>query len=576
MWKQIAILAMCATALVACRTTPEQPRQVRIHDIQGAEHISPLNGKAVKGVPGVVTAVADQGFWLQDPTADADPQTSEGIYVFTRHKPKVKAGDALLVAGTVSEHRPGGDANLTITEITKAQYRRAGVGQPPAAIQLAQPAAHIRADKPGNVEKSTKFDPKQNAMDYAETTEGMLVTGGPCTVVGAGRGKQLVVLPHAHTANRTERGGVLQTTENTNTARLHISDMRDTLPKADVGAELPEVTGVQHYSAGNYVIVPTKKLRPTPSNLARETASGNDSTLNIASFNLNNLDPHDSPAAFQTRAETIVNALKTPDIVVVEEVQDNSGPRDDKTVAANHTYEALIAAIASAGGPQYEFRQVNPRDNADGGEGGGNIRTGFLFRPDRVSFTDRPSERPATVVTSGDAIQLSASPGRIAPEDKAFEDSRKPLVGEFVFEGRTVFVTGVHFRARGADDPLYGRQQPPKMGSSEDREKQAALVNGFTQKILAADPQAAVVVVGDVNDSDHSPTAKQLGKGMIALSEQLPENDRYSFIYQGNGQLLDQAFISPAISAEYDIVHLNAEFSSQSSDHDPQLIKISL
>jgi predicted extracellular nuclease len=193
-----------------------------------------------------------------------------------------------------------------------------------------------------------------------------------------------------------------------------------------------------------------------------------------------------------------------------------------------------------------------------------------------VSFTDRPSERPATVVTSGDAIQLSASPGRIAPEDKAFEDSRKPLVGEFVFEGRTVFVTGVHFRARGADDPLYGRQQPPKMGSSEDREKQAALVNGFTQKILAADPQAAVVVVGDVNDSDHSPTAKQLGKGMIALSEQLPENDRYSFIYQGNGQLLDQAFISPAISAEYDIVHLNAEFSSQSSDHDPQLIKISL
>ncbi|MEP6704700.1 MAG: choice-of-anchor D domain-containing protein, partial [Acidobacteriota bacterium] len=56
---------------------------VAIHEIQGAAHISPLVGQQVVGVAGIVTSKASNGFFMQDPAPDADPATSEGIFVFT-------------------------------------------------------------------------------------------------------------------------------------------------------------------------------------------------------------------------------------------------------------------------------------------------------------------------------------------------------------------------------------------------------------------------------------------------------------------------------------------------------------
>src|SRR5215204_4509263 len=50
---------------------------VRIHDIQGAAHLSPRTGQVVTNVPGIVTATRTNGFYLQDPSPDADPATSE-------------------------------------------------------------------------------------------------------------------------------------------------------------------------------------------------------------------------------------------------------------------------------------------------------------------------------------------------------------------------------------------------------------------------------------------------------------------------------------------------------------------
>jgi predicted extracellular nuclease len=51
-----------------------------------------------------------------------------------------------------------------------------------------------------------------------------------------------------------------------------------------------------------------------------------------------------------------VDNLRAPDLLAVEEIQDNSGPADDGVVDASASYAALIAAIASAGGPAYDFR----------------------------------------------------------------------------------------------------------------------------------------------------------------------------------------------------------------------------
>ena len=60
-------------------------------------------------------------------------------------------------------------------------------------------------------------------------------------------------------------------------------------------------------------------------------------------------------------------------------------------VDATADLRALIAAISAAGGPAYEYRQIDPVDDQDGGEPGGNIRVGFLFRTDRgLRFVDRP------------------------------------------------------------------------------------------------------------------------------------------------------------------------------------------
>ncbi|MER5792320.1 hypothetical protein [Streptomyces sp. NPDC001980] len=38
-----------------------------------------------------------------------------------------------------------------------------------------------------------------------------------------------------------------------------------------------------------------------------------------------------------------------------------------------------------------------------------------------------------------EGARLTCSPGRIDPTSDAWDDSRRPLVGEFVFHGQTVF-----------------------------------------------------------------------------------------------------------------------------------------
>ena len=74
----------------------------------------------------------------------------------------------------------------------------------------------------------------------------------------------------------------------------------------------------------------------------------------------------------------ISNLLRTPDIMFVQEIQDNSGPTDDGTVDANVTLTTLANAIATISNVTYQFASINPVDGEDGGQPGGNIRTAFL------------------------------------------------------------------------------------------------------------------------------------------------------------------------------------------------------
>ena len=78
-------------------------------------------------------------------------------------------------------------------------------------------------------------------------------------------------------------------------------------------------------------------------------------------------------------AAQIANFLKSPDIVFLQEIQDNSGPADDGVVAADVTLRTLIAGIRAAGSTAtYNFTEVISVNDEDGGEPGGNIRPAYL------------------------------------------------------------------------------------------------------------------------------------------------------------------------------------------------------
>ncbi|GAA3354344.1 hypothetical protein GCM10020366_10800 [Saccharopolyspora gregorii] len=125
---------------------------------------------------------------------------------------------------------------------------------------------------------------------------------------------------------------------------------------------------------------------------------------------------------------------------------------------------------------------------------------------------------PVRAVPAEGRAELSASPGRIAPADPAWEASRKPLVGEFSFRGEPVFVVANHFTSKGGDQPLHGRFQPPARESERQRVEQARLVRGLVADLTAIDPGAKVVVTGDLNDFGFSPAVSALTEGGLLSS----------------------------------------------------------
>jgi hypothetical protein len=69
------------------------------------------------------------------------------------------------------------------------------------------------------------------------------------------------------------------------------------------------------------------------------------------------------------------------------------------------------------------------------------------------------------------------------------------------------------------------------------------------------------------------------GAGLHDLMNTLPLNQRYSYEFEGNAQVLDHImFSSPLFSRSliFDPVHVNAEFFDQASDHDPSVVRVAL
>lgn len=574
---------------------------VSIHHIQGARHSSLLVGEVVTGVQGVVTAVSGSGFFLQEPQPDDNEATSEGIFVYTANTPSVSVGDLISVTGLVDEFTSDGlgSGNLSNTQLRNVNIEVLAAGHPlPAPVIVGvngriPPNQIIDNDSNGDVNQTPLFDPAEDGLDFYESLEGMLVQVNGAVVVGTTFFNEVIVVGDggAQGGLFSPRGALVVRANDFNPERIFIDD---TLVPASANYQIGDaftapITGVLDYSFGNFKLLNVNPLPPvTPGGLSVETTplSSDADRLTIATFNVENLSAQSDPARVEALAAIIVDNLGAPDILALVEIQDNNGPADNGVVDASATYQMLLGAIVDAGGPLYEFRDIAPEDNQDGGQVGGNIRVGFIFQPARVTFVDRPGGTavlPTTLSLGTQGVELSYSPGRIAPQHPAFNNSRKPLAGEFLFNGYKLILIANHFNSKGGDGPLFGRYQPPLLVSESKRRAQAQVVADFVQQIVNLDEQAHVVVLGDLNDFHFSPPLLALeGSGLNNLITWLPEAERYTYIFQGNAQVLDHILVSEGLAAHTavaaDIVHVNSEFrlNEQASDHDPVIAQFTM
>lgn len=550
-----------------------------IHDVQGAGLTSGFAGQQVRTV-GIVTAVDGNGFYIQTPDADVDgdDMTSEGILVFTGSAPAVAVGDEVSVTGTVTEYTPGGTStgNLSTTELASIT----------ALTVLSSNNALPSATIIGQGGRMAPTELVTEGIAFYESLEGMLVTvNNPLVVAPTNNfGELYVVADNGVDATNLSARGTLVTQSSvgdglgvTNTGpgsdynpeRIQIDAGGFTdgaIPDVDTGALLDTITGIISYNFGNFELQPIGPVTvATPSPLLTETTAlvGDDDTLIIAQYNVENLDPNDSDGdtdvadgKFQLIAEQIVNNLMAPDIIALQEVQDNSGSANDGTVSADVTLQMLVDAIADAGGPTYSFLD-NPfiTNNQSGGEPGGNIRVAYLYNADRVDFVE------GSLATTPDAAT-------------DFAGSRPPLVATFDFAGEEYTLVNNHFSSKGGSSPLAGTTQPSLNGSADERLVQAQNVADY---VATLDPDSNVIVLGDLNEFLNEESLDPLvNVGLQAMALTLDASERYTYLFEGNAQALDQTFVSSSIisRATYDIVHANAEFLEGASDHDPAVLAI--
>jgi hypothetical protein len=576
-----------------------------IAEIQGAAQISPLDGRAATGVTGIVTAEDGHGFWMQDPRGSQAPGyvrgASSGLFVFTSSAPgaALVPGTGVSVDATVDEYRPD-PQGLTVTELEAPTVTVTATNQPlPAPVVVGgaglQEPTTVIADQgtpnaPINVEKQGGYDPRREGIDFWESLEGMRVEIDDARAVGPTDTQygETPIVP-AGAGPVSARGGIVMLSHDQNPERIILDDSLGTfVPAADTGDTYAGPTiGIVDYAFDDFHLRATQSPTLVSGGIQREVAKpAPRDELSVATFNVENLNPTDPRSKFDALAQIVVHNLQAPDLLALEEVQDDDGPTDDGVVDANVTLQELVQAIASAGGPAYSWHEINPVNDQEGGQPGGNIRVAFLIRRGTpLTFVER-DPGTSTTATQVETIDgqpaLTHSPGRVDAGNPAWQGTRVPLAGEFTFGGEKLFVIANHWSAKLGDDPLFGPIQPPQQNSEPKRTQQAKAVADFVDQITAVDPRANVIVLGDLNDFDYSRSVKTLtgnGRRLVDLPATLPISERYTYIYEGNSEVLDHIALSPALAAQgydYDIVHVNAEFHDQVSDHDPQLVDLHL
>jgi hypothetical protein len=353
------------------------------------------------------------------------------------------------------------------------------------------------------------LDPVKYGLDFWESINGELVTiKKPVAISRPNNFRDTWVIGDWPVTGRNAHGGLTMSdkgvmlfqTGNHSLRASRANRLADANPEAIIigtpldgsanptttkmGDALEEITGIVTYAFGFYRILPLTKLAiatPAVANAPPATFSskGDCRGISFGDYNVENLAP--TSAHIPRLANHIVNYLKTPDFLFLQEIQDNSGPTDDATVDANATLTALTAAIASISGVTYTFLDIDPVNNQDGGAPGGNIRVAYLYKADVIELY-KPN--PGGSLDANEVIfpagskdpELKYNPGRIDPTNAAWTVTRKPVAAMWrALKGpkRTFFTVDLHWSSKGGSSSLHGDPRPPINGVVASRQAQA-------------------------------------------------------------------------------------------------------
>ncbi|RIN24691.1 endonuclease [Staphylococcus succinus] len=597
---------MHAKANHSSTTTKEAGmKNVSIHDIQGEDHQSPYDNKKVNNIEGIVTYKYKLNganyLHIQTPDSKKDDNlnTSEGLIVYMGNQDyNTKVGDAIKVTGTVDEYHIDGysdksKTDLPVTQINARDDKGGNISIESHNQKLPKP--YVIDKVPNKISANDQFqtfDRNHYAIDFWESLEGMRVQIGDVRSVSPQEHGEVFTVsddqPH-----ETNNGGIRLKESNQHGERIQLK-IYDNKAARDFDVATGDkfkgpIIGYVNYGYQNYKLNvdfdEIKKAHIKGDNKPKATSlEPSQQKLNVASYNLENFSNNATSTTddkAQKIAKGITENMKNPDIIGVTEVQDNDGPKEGGP-KANESYERLIHKIEESGGPKYKYANIDPDMNEDGGQPNANIRVGYLYNPKRVQFDKSIKSGDADTAVSYEDGNLTLNPGRIDPNNPAFDDSRKPLAAQFKFHGEQVIMLANHWNSKNGDTPMFGNQQPPVLKSENQRVEIAKAVGHFIEQVHKDNPDANIISVGDYNDFPWSKPLKTLESyNMTNMINSVPLKSRYSYNYQGNAQTLDHVLVSNNLAefTKLDAVHVNSDFtdmSGRASDHDPLVATIDL
>ena len=551
---------------------------VSISAIQGAGLVSPQLGNAV-AARGVVTgdfqgSTQLGGFFMQQAVPGADPDTSEGIFVFAPDGADVAVGDYVQVLGTVAEFGGSGiTATNSITQLgSVTSVAICGTTTLPAAVAISLPVT--------------------TATDL-EKYEGMLVkftdTLSVTEVFNLGKFGEVVLSAGGRQFNPTNGNGTATRVQN-QLARIILDDASskqnpapipylsagDTSGTRRVGDTVQNLTGILSYGFNAYRIQPTSTPIFVASNARSATPPAVTGTLKVASFNVLNYFTTlgsrgaNNAAEFTRQRAKIVEAIVAidADVLGLTEIENN----------ANVAINDLVNAINTRMGTTTYAPLLAGSVGAD------QIKVDAIYKPARVHKLGNP-----VLPTGADLVPFSGS-----------NSNRPPLAQRFaaVSNGGNFWFVINHFKSKGSC-PTSGDIDAGQGCWNLLRTQQATALNGFVNKLRASSNENDVLMMGDFNSYLREDPIKTLGTaGHESLLERLPAANRYSYVFNGETGALDQAHASDSLKTQVTDVNVwhinsdepivldyNTEFKTddryaptpfRASDHDPVIVGLTL